>query len=306
LTELSNKLKEARLSLGLSLDDLQTTTKIQKRYLQALEEGNYSIIPGPFYVRAFIKQYAEAVQLDPEELFAEYKSDIPSTHGDDFPDKLSRVQTRKDVAPSNSKLFAILPRLLIGVFVIGAVALAYFLVVNIKENGESAEEPATSDSEQIQYKDNLSEKEADEEKETEASEDEDNQTSGANGVTEAETTEEETTPTQEVTVAESKGKETVYEVKNAEKFEVKLVSTGETWVNMLNGKGHSFWQGILKTGAEDNKVVDYSKEQEAVLVIGNSTATEIYVNDQKLEYATPPDDQVRQDITIRYVPTVNE
>ncbi|AYA75485.1 helix-turn-helix domain-containing protein [Bacillus sp. Y1] len=305
MTELSNKLKEARLSLGLSLDDLQTTTKIQKRYLQALEEGNYSIIPGPFYVRAFIKQYAEAVQLDPEELFAEYKSDIPSTHGDDFPDKLSRVQTRKDVAPSNSKLFAILPRLLIGVFVIGAVALAYFLVVNIKENGESAEEPATSDSEQIQYKDNLSEKEADKEKETEASEDEDNQTSGANGVTEEETT-EEATPTQEVTVAESKGKETVYEVKNAEKFEVKLVSTGETWVNMLNGKGHSFWQGILKTGAEDNKVVDYSKEQEAVLVIGNSTATEIYVNDQKLEYATPPDDQVRQDITIRYVPTVNE
>lgn len=301
LTELSNKLREARLSLGLSLDDLQTTTKIQKRYLQALEEGNYSIIPGPFYVRAFIKQYAEAVQLDPEELFAEYKSDIPSTHGDDFPEKLSRVQTRKDVAPGNSKIFAILPRLLIGVFVIGAVALAYFLVVNIKENGESAEEPATSDNEQIQYKDNLSEKEADEEKETEASEDEDNQTSGANEVTE-----EETSPTQEVTVAESKGKETVYEVKNAEKFEVKLVSTGETWVNMLNGKGHSFWQGILKTGAEDNKVVDYSKEQEAVLVIGNSTATEIYVNDQKLEYATPPDDQVRQDITIRYVPTVNE
>ncbi|MCM3600118.1 DUF4115 domain-containing protein [Robertmurraya korlensis] len=306
MTELSNKLREARLSLGLSLDDLQTTTKIQKRYLQALEEGNYSIIPGPFYVRAFIKQYAEAVQLDPEELFAEYKSDIPSTHGDDFPEKLSRVQTRKDVAPGSSKIFAILPRLLIGVFVIGAVALAYFLVVNIKENGESAEEPATSDSEQIQYKDNLSEKEADEEKESGASEDKDNPTSGANGVTEEETTEEETTPTQEVTVVESKGKETVYEVKNAEKFEVKLVSTGETWVNMLNGKGHSFWQGILKTGAEDNKVIDYSKEQDAVLVIGNSTATEIYVNDQKLEYATPPVDQVRQDITIRYVPTVSE
>ncbi|MGG7618923.1 RodZ domain-containing protein [Bacillus coreaensis] len=306
MTELSNKLREARLSLGLSLDDLQTTTKIQKRYLQALEEGNYSIIPGPFYVRAFIKQYAEAVQLDPEEIFAEYKSDIPSTHGEDFPEKLSRVQTRKDVAPGNSKIFAVLPRLLIGVFVIGAVALAYFLVVNIKENGESAEEPATTDSEQIQYEDNLSEKEAEEENESEASENDENQTSGANGVTEEETMEEETSPTQEVTVTESKGKETVYELKNAEKFEVKLVSTGETWVNMLNGKGHSFWQGILKTGAEDNKVVDYSKEQEAVLVIGNSTATEIYVNDQKLEYATSPDDQVRQDITIRYVPTVNE
>ncbi|WP_066058436.1 RodZ domain-containing protein [Robertmurraya korlensis] len=305
MTELSNKLKEARLSLGLSLDDLQTTTKIQKRYLLALEEGNYSIIPGPFYVRAFIKQYAEAVQLDPDELFAEYKSDIPSTHSEDFPTKLSRVQTRKDVAPGNSKVFAILPRLLIGVFIIGAVALAYFLVVNIKENGETAEEPAKTDSEQIQYEDNLSEKEAGADKETESTEDEDNQTSGANEVTEEETTQVEP-PTQQVTVAESKGKETVFELKNADKFEVKLVSTGETWVNLLNGKGHSFWQGILKKGAEENKIIDYSKEEEAVLVIGNSTNTEIYVNDQKLEYATPPADQVRQDITIRFVPTVNE
>jgi cytoskeletal protein RodZ len=304
LTELSNKLKETRLSLGLSMDDLQATTKIQKRYLQAIEEGNYSIIPGPFYVRAFIKQYAEAVQLDPDEIFEEYKADIPSTHSEDFPEKLSRVQTRKDVAPSNSKILAILPRLLIGVFVIGAVALAYFLVLNFKDR-EAAEEPATKDNEQIQYEDNLTEQEAEEETETEATEEDDKQTSGANNVTE-DTTEEEATPTQEVAVAESKGKETVYELKNAEKFEVKLVSTGETWVNMLNGKGESFWQGILKKGAEENKLIDYSKEQEAVLVIGNSTQTEIYVNDQKLEYATPPADQVRQDITIRFVPAVNE
>lgn len=288
------------------MDDLQATTKIQKRYLQAIEEGNYSIIPGPFYVRAFIKQYAEAVQLDPDELFEEYKSDIPSTHSEDFPEKLSRVQTRKDVAPSNSKIFALLPRLLIGVFVIGAVALAYFLVLNFKDR-EAAEEPATKDNEQIQYEDNLTEQEAEEETETDATEEDDKQTSGANNVTEEETTDDEATPTQEVTVAESKGKETVYELKNAEKFEVKLVSTGgETWVNMLNGKGHSFWQGILKKGAEENKLIDYTKEQEAVLVIGNSTATEIYVNDQKVEYATPPVDQVRQDITIRYVPAVNE
>lgn len=286
------------------MDDLQATTKIQKRYLQAIEEGNYSIIPGPFYVRAFIKQYAEAVHLDPDEIFEEYKSDIPSTHSEDFPEKLSRVQTRKDVAPSNSKIFAILPRLLIGVFVIGAIALAYFLVLNFKDR-EAAEEPATKENEQIQYEDNLTEKEAEEETKTEPTEDE-KQTSAANNVKEEESTDKEATPTQEVTVAESKGKETVYELKNAEKFEVKLVSTGETWVNMLNNKGESFWQGILKKGAEENKLIDYSKEQEAVLVIGNSTQTEIYVNDQKLEYATPPADQVRQDITIRYVPAVNE
>lgn len=67
MTELGNRLKEAREEKGMSLDDLQAATKIQKRYLTALEEGNYDVIPGKFYVRAFIKQYAEAVGLNSEQ-----------------------------------------------------------------------------------------------------------------------------------------------------------------------------------------------------------------------------------------------
>ncbi|WP_139037439.1 helix-turn-helix domain-containing protein, partial [Bacillus pumilus] len=61
MTELGKRLVEAREEKGMSLEDLQTVTKIQKRYLLAIEQGNYDIIPGKFYVRAFIKQYAEAV-----------------------------------------------------------------------------------------------------------------------------------------------------------------------------------------------------------------------------------------------------
>lgn len=82
LTELGTRLKEARLSKGYSLDDLQEITKIQKRYLVGIEEGNYSIMPGSFYVRAFIKQYAEAVGLDADEILAEFK-------------KISRINQQK-------------------------------------------------------------------------------------------------------------------------------------------------------------------------------------------------------------------
>lgn len=46
MTELGIRLKEAREEKAMSLDDLQAATKIQKRYLTALEEGNYDIIPG--------------------------------------------------------------------------------------------------------------------------------------------------------------------------------------------------------------------------------------------------------------------
>lgn len=85
LTELGQRLRQERESKGLSLEDLQKLTKIQKRYLLGIEEGNYEVMPGKFYVRAFIKQYCEAIGLDTDAIFEEYKSDIPSTQTEDMP-----------------------------------------------------------------------------------------------------------------------------------------------------------------------------------------------------------------------------
>ncbi|MFE8699149.1 helix-turn-helix domain-containing protein [Cytobacillus sp. FJAT-54145] len=301
MTELGNRLKEARLAKGMSLDDLQTVTKIQKRYLVGIEEGNYSIMPGSFYVRAFIKQYAEAVNIEPEELFEQYKQEIPSTYNkEEIPEKLSRVQTRKDISGSSSKIFEILPKIIISLFIIGALVLIYYLLQQ-NAGDEAQDNPVdNNENEQVEYKesDNLADKE-DEEETNETTDSETEQTTEEEEATE----QEPELPAQQVNVVQSQGKETTFELK-ADQFVVKLVSTGETWVNMLNGKGYSFFQGMLvKDGQESEKVVDFSKETEAVLVIGNSTNTEIYINDVKLDYAVPPADQVRQDITIRFIPT---
>lgn len=75
---LGDVLKRARMEKGLTLDEIQEMTKIRKRYLQAIEAGNFSDLPGSFYVRAFIKSYAEAVQLNPNELLQLYKNSLPS------------------------------------------------------------------------------------------------------------------------------------------------------------------------------------------------------------------------------------
>ena len=56
--QIGEQLKAARLEKQLSLDDIQEITKIQRRYLSAIEENNLSVLPGDFYVRAFIRQYA--------------------------------------------------------------------------------------------------------------------------------------------------------------------------------------------------------------------------------------------------------
>ena len=115
--------------------------------------------------------------------------------------------------------------------------------------------------------------------------------------------EEPVAPDQELAVSQANKDQSIYELKNADKFVLKIVSTGETWVNIKNSKGESVFQGMLIKGGTESQTVDLSQETEVIVVAGNSTATEIYVNDQKLEYAVSPTDEVRQDITIRYVKT---
>jgi cytoskeletal protein RodZ len=147
VTELGNRLKEARLAKGLSLDDLQSMTKIQKRYLIGIEEGNYTSMPGNFYVRAFIKQYSEALSLNPDEIFETYKGEIPATLNEDLPQQLSRVKTHKTISESNFKIFDILPKVLIGVFVIGVASLLYYFVY--KNAGDNTNESINRENEPV-------------------------------------------------------------------------------------------------------------------------------------------------------------
>jgi cytoskeletal protein RodZ len=298
VTELGNRLKEARLAKGLSLEDLQSITKIQKRYLIGIEEGNYSSMPGNFYVRAFVKQYAEALQLNPDEIFETYKSEIPATHNEDLPEQLSRVKTRKTVAEGSSKIFDIIPKVLIGVFIIGAAGVLYYFVVN--NVGDKANDLINNENEPVKFvrSQNLEKAEDAEKDKTKENEKEE--------VTDEQQTVEETpvveAPKQELTPVQNSGKNSTYDLKNADKFVVKLVSTGQTWVNVKNSSGQSKFQGLLSTTATPSTEVDLSGDTKAVIVVGRAVDTEIYVNDQKLEYAIAPTDVVQQNITIQFVP----
>ncbi|WP_445487572.1 helix-turn-helix domain-containing protein [Niallia sp. 03133] len=293
MSELGNRLKEARLAKGLSLEELQEMTKIQKRYLVGIEEGNHSMMPGKFYARAFIKQYAEAVDLAPEELFEEFKEEVPSTINDEIPEQLSRVTSRKTMAIGSSKVFDILPTIFIILLVIGIFFLVWYFVFAKGNDSDTAPKPNKSSEANYQESEKLKENK---EKEDKADK---NNTEENNSKNEEQAKEEEEAPKQEVSVVKTAGRTTEYELKNTDKFELKVVSTGETWINIKNGKGYSFFQGILKKGETESKSVDFSKETEAVIVIGNSAQTEIYVNDEKVDFAVSPATSVRQDITIR-------
>ncbi|MFB4211188.1 helix-turn-helix domain-containing protein [Shouchella sp. JSM 1781072] len=153
MSELGNYLKEKREEKEMSLDDLQRTTKIQKRYLVAIEEGNFDTLPGIFYARAFVKTYAEAIGLNAEEVLHTYRNELPNTQSETV-DLPSRAERTKPVKSSNSPsknggrpLSAILVPILI-LLVIGAIV--YFVWnldfgTNNNEPNEEAQEGSTYD-----------------------------------------------------------------------------------------------------------------------------------------------------------------
>ena len=150
LNEIGEKLKEARKAKGYTLDDLQQMTKIQKRYLIAIEEGNYDVMPGKFYARAFIKQYADTVGLNGDQLLEEYTDAVPHTHDEEYVEKVSTDQTRSGKNTENvflTKVQEYLPTILIGLLAVAIVAAIYFAV--IKTNNQGNEDMITKESEQI-------------------------------------------------------------------------------------------------------------------------------------------------------------
>ncbi len=76
---LHGELKEIRLEKGISLEDIYRATKIRMHILEALEEGNFSILPLP-YIRAFLREYAEVIGMDPEYVIEKFENKASTIH----------------------------------------------------------------------------------------------------------------------------------------------------------------------------------------------------------------------------------
>lgn len=69
--EVGAKLRNERERRGIGIDQIEAETRIRAKFLLALEEERFDALPGPAYVRAFVRDYAEQLGLDPQELVAE-------------------------------------------------------------------------------------------------------------------------------------------------------------------------------------------------------------------------------------------
>jgi cytoskeleton protein RodZ len=73
MPDIGESLREARMRAKIDISEIEVQTKIRAKYLRALENEEWDLLPGPTYVKSFLRTYAEALDLDAKLLVDEYK-----------------------------------------------------------------------------------------------------------------------------------------------------------------------------------------------------------------------------------------
>jgi cytoskeleton protein RodZ len=74
MPEIGTTLRETRMRAGIDVSEIEAQTKIRAKYLRALENEEWDLLPGATYVRSFLRTYAQALRLDPKPLLDEYRA----------------------------------------------------------------------------------------------------------------------------------------------------------------------------------------------------------------------------------------
>ena len=122
--EIGTTLRQARERRQLGLDRCEAETKIRARYLRALEDEDFDVLPGPTFVRGFLRSYAHHLGLDGQLFVDEYNSRHFDPRDDDvFPRRRPTARERRNrKRESHIILIAIVAIVALAVLVIAAAS----------------------------------------------------------------------------------------------------------------------------------------------------------------------------------------
>lgn len=295
--DIGERLREAREEKNITLESLQETTKIQKRYLVAIEEGNFDILPGKFYARAFIKEYALAVGLNPAELLAEFSGEVPSSETSNT-EQYSRMQRsrRTDNASKGPAILSVIPAIIVALLVIGIIFVAITLYQKSMADKHPEDEEEHGQNEVIRNPD-IEEEPSDNEENLDDNNNEDINDSNNEVQDEPEPDLNEPSLTLVDTGSGQKPESTFELVYTGETVTLTFEPTGESWLDVINGNSETIYQGM--TVENEPIEVDVTGQDRIRLNIGYAPALlQINLNDVELEYPVDPNKFVNQRIWI--------
>lgn len=150
MTEIGQILREARETLGLTLEEVERVTRIRTYHLEALEADNFEALPSPVQVRGFLHNYADFLGLDTDSILLRYAESLQEQHRTRPPGTLDQPAARPTVQVKSRR-----PRWLTSdLFISAGIVLVVLMVivwggsrlaVLVSDSGEAAQMTASSE-----------------------------------------------------------------------------------------------------------------------------------------------------------------
>jgi hypothetical protein len=136
--DIGSTLREARMRARIDITEVETRTKIRAKYLRAIENEEWDLLPGPIYVKSFLRTYGDYLGLDSRLLVDEYKRRFERPADNEL----------RPVAPLGSRERDRQPRgpLLPPWVLIGGVLSAVVVVLYVLGTGGGSKSPPTTTS----------------------------------------------------------------------------------------------------------------------------------------------------------------
>ena len=134
MADIGTTLREARIRARIDISEVEARTKIRAKYLRAIENEEWDLLPGPVYVKSFLRTYGDFLGVDSRALVDEYKRRYERPADQDLRpiSSLGRERERRRRRPSR------LGRVAAVVLVLAAVVAALFVVGSLSKNNNNA------------------------------------------------------------------------------------------------------------------------------------------------------------------------
>ncbi len=274
---IGQELQKARLDKGLSLDDIQQTTKIQKRYLAAIENGQFDQLPGVFYERAFVRQYANAVGLDVADFMKNHdittetvEPDLSGARVD--ADNVTRAGMHKVEETAADKTLQMMPKILIGVAVIAIIAVIWAVVASFAGSAKQQSKNESSVSVTTSKVSSVSSS-----SESKSTTDESKKSSSKKESSKKESSEKKDDNKVDLGTGAATGNTVTYAAVKApadKDMTLNLKSTGASWIQVKDAAGTVLWNGTLQANGNQDVKIPASVTGISVS-IGNATVTKM-------------------------------
>lgn len=292
-------LREAREAKSLTLDDIQDLTKIQKRYLVAIEQNDFHVLPGRFYARAFIKEYAQAVDLDASELLAEFDEDEIETEHDQEEVQYSRLErTKAPQSVRSTSVFSLIPTVIVVVLVIGIIFITWTFLQKSSNNSEQ-NQAVQNDDEIIRDVEVDKRENNNEDVENEEDDSDEKKEKQDDKKDKAEKDEEGTFSVLEEGTGASP-LSTMEFTHRSDKLEVSFEAEEDSYVELKGANDNVYYSSTLTKDTEID-VFDVSDEEKVYFNIGYAPAITIKINGVALDYPVDKNEKVHQKVWVNFV-----